>query len=88
MYVVDRKNRRCIWYLWVRLVSERLNPRILEKLEESECEDILKNFIKTMLYFELENLELGRPAYKKYYDSRIEKSAQEYFSFKNEVDEE
>ncbi|MHA1409657.1 MAG: hypothetical protein ACTSQY_05040 [Candidatus Odinarchaeia archaeon] len=59
-------------------MSEQLNSRILEKLEEYQCDDIIKKFLKEMLFFELQNLEFAKPPYTKHYDDRIEKAAKEY----------
>jgi len=56
-------------------VSEKLNKRILEKLEEFDCHRTIKQLLRDMLYFELEIFGEGYPQYSKRYDSAIEKFA-------------
>ncbi len=50
-----------------------LNVRIIKKLKEAKCDNTTKEFLKEMLFFELENIEQGRPRYKQRYDTMIEK---------------
>jgi len=63
-------------------LSEQLNKRILEKLDKCDCEEVVKSFLKEMLYFELQNLEFAKPAYTKHYDARIEAVTKEYIKGK------
>lgn len=51
-------------------------------MRHAECHEILKKFMREMLFFELENFEEARPRYAKYYDTAIEKYAKEYAEVK------
>ncbi|MHA1875589.1 MAG: hypothetical protein ACTSUC_03990 [Promethearchaeota archaeon] len=69
-------------------MSETLNKRILAKLDQSECHEIVREFLRDLLFFELQNLEYAKPAYSKYYDSRIESAAKEYHKIRVESENE
>lgn len=56
-------------------MSEKLNKRIIEKLEKSDCTKTIKQFLLEVLYFELEIFEEGYPRYTQRYDSTIDKFA-------------
>ena len=56
-------------------MSEKLNIKIVEKLEKSEFNKTTKQFLLEMLYFELEIFEEGYPRYSKQYDLAIDKFA-------------
>ena len=54
-------------------MSERVNRRILDKIEESEFSKEVKNFLKEILGFELKKLDTGERKYTKHYDRIIRK---------------
>jgi len=59
-------------------MSLSLNRRIIEKIDEVEGTEVVKQFLKELLYFELQIIEEGLPRYKKRYDVLIEKYTKIY----------
>lgn len=59
-------------------MSLSLNRRIIEKVDEVEVTEAVKQFLKELLYFELQIIEEGSPRYKKRYDVLIEKYTKIY----------
>jgi len=59
-------------------MSLSLNPRIIEKLNAMECDEIIIQFLKELLYFELQMIEEGSPRYKNKYDGLIERHTELY----------
>ena len=63
-------------------MSQQLNPRILEKLKQTQCHEVIKQFLREMLFFELDNVEEARPRFSKAYDTAIERHARRYADVK------
>lgn len=55
-----------------------VNRRILNKIEESEIQKEVKDFLKKILFIELENFESGYSRYSKRYEIEIMKYAKRY----------
>lgn len=59
-------------------MATTLNKRIIERLDEYECSEIVKQFLRESLYFELTVIEEARPPFKKQYDRLIDKHVKKY----------
>jgi len=60
-----------------RWMIQTLNPRILQKLKEIDAHNLVKEFLREMLYFELENY-YKKSKYGKIYDMAIKKYGLKY----------
>jgi len=56
-------------------MSEKLNKRIIEKLEKKEIDDDIRKFLKEMLIFELEQFGASKSHYTKGYQKVIQRYA-------------
>ncbi len=52
-------------------LSERLNEKILDNIKNSNFSPEVKGFLKTILFLELRNFEIGERRYKKDYERNI-----------------
>jgi len=52
-------------------MSEKLNRRIIDKLEKDDIEEDIQKFLKEMLIFELEQFDASKSHYSKNYDKII-----------------
>jgi len=59
-------------------MSVTLNKRIIDKINESEINEQIKAFLKTILVVELEHFEEGKPRYAEEYDRNIQKYVKKY----------
>jgi len=50
-----------------------INEKIIEKIDKSECDEVIKKFLKIVLSWELEHFEYGRWMFSNKYRSAIEK---------------
>ena len=56
-------------------MSEKLNKRIIEKLEREDIEEDIRKFLKEMLIFELEQFSISKTRYSKEYQKIISRYA-------------
>jgi len=54
-------------------MSETVNKRIIDKIKNSDLDDSIKEFLRTMLLVELRNIEVGEPRYTDEYKTIINK---------------
>ena len=52
-------------------MSERLNEKILEKLDRSSFDPEVKKFLKAILFLELRNFDIGERRYSREYERNI-----------------
>jgi len=52
-------------------MSEKLNKRIIEKLENKDLDEDIRKFLKEMLIFELEQFDVSKSHYTKHYQKII-----------------
>ena len=52
-------------------MSERLNEKILEKLDRGSFDPEVKKFLKAILFLELRNFEIGERRYSQEYERNI-----------------
>lgn len=56
-------------------MSEKLNKRIIEKLQKKEIDEDIRKFLKEMLIFELEQFDASKSRYTKDYQKIISRYA-------------
>ena len=59
-------------------MSDDINRKLIEKIRESEFDDVVKEFLIKILIFELEQFEEARPRYSDRYDREIKNYASRF----------
>jgi len=54
-------------------MSETVNKRIIDKIKNSDFDESVKEFLRTMLLVELRSIEVGEPRYTDEYKTIINK---------------
>jgi len=54
-------------------MSETVNKRIIDKIKNSDFDESVKEFLRTVLFVELRNFEIGQSRYKDEYEAIINK---------------
>jgi len=58
-------------------MSESINQRIIDKIDESAFDEWIKGFLRTVLLNELANFEEGKPRFSDEYDRTIDQYLEE-----------
>jgi hypothetical protein len=60
--------------VWIGdFMTQDVNKKIIEKIKESDFDHAIKEFLKQLLFYELDNISEARWRYSEKYDSAIKK---------------